>query len=201
LILMDRLIRFADRFSTWAAWVGGGILFATAVLIAVEVTLRKVFSVSMGGADELSSYALAISCSWTFGYALFRKAHIRIDVLYMHLPRPVQFALDIASLALFAVYMLMLSYFAFFVLGISIQRHSVANTPLATPLWIPQSLWYAGIVGFTLTVLILLAGTLYHLLRGDLQSAARLSGASTIEEEIEDGRPPEKKAPERGGAR
>ena len=198
---MNRLIQFADRLSTWAAWVGGGILFATAVLIAVEVTLRKVFSVSMGGADELSSYALAVSCSWTFGYALFRKAHIRIDVLYIRLPRPVRFDLDIASLVLFAVYMLMLSYFAYFVLGISIQRHSVANTPLATPLWIPQSLWYAGILGFTLTVLMLLAGTLYHLFRGDLRAAARISGTSTLEEEIQDGRPAADATPEKGAAR
>jgi TRAP-type C4-dicarboxylate transport system permease small subunit len=198
---MNRLIQFADRLSTWAAWFGGGILFATAVLIAVEVTLRKVFSVSMGGADELSSYALAVSCSWTFGYALFRKAHIRIDVLYIRLPRPVRFALDIASLLLFAVYMLMLSYFAYFVLSISIQRHSVANTPLATPLWIPQSLWYAGILGFTLTVLLLLAGTLYHLLRGDLRAAARISGSSTLEEEIEDELPATDAAPEKGAAR
>jgi hypothetical protein len=77
----------------------------------------------------------------------------------------------------------------------------VANTPLATPLWIPQSLWYAGVVGFTLIVLLLLAGTLYHLFRGDLTAASRLSGASTIEEEIEDERPAADAAPEGGGAR
>jgi hypothetical protein len=77
----------------------------------------------------------------------------------------------------------------------------VANTPLATPLWIPQSLWYAGILGFTLTVLLLLAGTLYHLLRGDLRAAARISGSSTLEEEIEDELPATDAAPEKGAAR
>jgi TRAP-type C4-dicarboxylate transport system permease small subunit len=177
------------------------MLFATAVLIAVEVTLRKVFSLSMGGADELSSYALAISCSWTFGFALFRKAHIRIDVLYTRLPRPLRHFLDLASLALFALYMLMLSYFAFFVLHTTIQRQSVANTPLATPLWIPQSLWYAGIVGFTLTTLMILAGTVYHLISGNPGEAERLSGASTLDEEIEEGTGPDSAPASPGGER
>jgi TRAP-type C4-dicarboxylate transport system permease small subunit len=187
---MKRFILQTDRLSKWAAWVGGGMLFATAILIAVEVTLRKVFSISLGGAEELSSYALAISCSWSFGYALFRKAHIRIDVLYILLPQRMRYALDILSLALFGVYMLLLSYFASWVVFISIKRHSVANTPMATPLWLPQSLWLTGIFFFTLTVLIMLAGELYYLLTGNLQEARQLAGTATLEEEIEEERGP-----------
>ncbi len=183
---MNKLTSLGNRLSTWAAWIGGGLLFCAAILIAVEVTLRKVFSISMGGADELSSYALAISCSWTFGYALFQKAHIRVDVLYTRLPKSIQHVLDILSLGLFALYMLMLSYFAFWVLHTSVVRHSVANTPLSTPLWIPQGLWFVGIVGFTLTTLVLLAGTLYHLITGSPEKAARLSSTSTLKEEIEE---------------
>ncbi len=183
---MERLIRLSDRFSTWTAWVGGGILFATAILIAVEVVLRKVFTISMGGADELSNYALAISSSWTFGYALLRKAHIRIDVLYVRLPQWMRQSLDVLSLALFGFCSLVVSYFAFRVLLTSIQRSSVANTPLATPLWIPQGLWFAGILTLTLMVFILLAGTLHRMRAGDTAGAQQLSGATTIKEEIEE---------------
>ncbi len=185
---MERLLRLSDRFSTWAAWAGGGILFATAIMIAVEVVLRKLFTISMGGADELSNYALAISTSWTFGYALLRKAHIRIDVLYVHLPQRARLALDVLCLALFGVCTLVVSYFAFRVLLTSIQRSSIANTPLATPLWIPQGLWFAGILTLTLMVFILLAGTVYRLWAGDRSGAQSLSGASTIKEEIEEER-------------
>ncbi len=78
---MNRLVHLAGRVSTWAAWLSGGLLFLTAVLIAVEVVLRKVFALSLGGADEISNYVLAVTSSWTFGYALLRKAHIRIDAL------------------------------------------------------------------------------------------------------------------------
>jgi TRAP-type C4-dicarboxylate transport system permease small subunit len=183
---MNTFIQVTDRLSKWAAWVGGGLLFATAILIAVEVTLRKVFSVSLGGAEEISSYVLAISCSWSFGYALFRKAHIRIDVLYVLLPQKLRYALDILSLALFGFYMLLLSYFASWVVLISIKRHSVANTPMATPLWLPESLWLAGIFFFTLTVLVMLAGALYYLMTGNPQEASQLAGTATLQEEIEE---------------
>lgn len=198
---MNRFIQLTDRLSNWAAWVGGGMLFATAILIAVEVTLRKVFSVSLGGAEEFSSYALAISCSWSFGYALFRKAHIRIDVVYIRLPQGLRYAFDILSLALFSVYMLLLSYFASWVVLTSIKRHSVANTPMATPLWIPQSLWLAGIFFFAFTILVILAGALYHLLTGAPERARQLAGTATLEEEIEEESGPVDIPLERGGVK
>ncbi|MCU0561888.1 MAG: hypothetical protein MUD16_17075 [Desulfobacterales bacterium] len=146
---MEPLVRLSDRVSTLAAWAGGGILFATAVMIAIEVVLRKLFAISMGGADELSNYALAIS-------------------------------------SLFAGCSLVVSYYAFRVLWTSIERSSIANTPLATPLWIPQGLWFAGILTLTLMVFILLSGTICRLAAGDAAGAQALSGASTIKEEIEE---------------
>ncbi len=171
---MEPLVRLSDRVSTLAAWAGGGMV------------LRKLFAISMGGADELSNYALAISSSWTFGYALLRKAHIRIDVFYVKLPQRAQQALDLLSLLLFAGCSLVVSYYAFRVLWTSIERSSIANTPLATPLWIPQGLWFAGILTLTLMVFILLSGTICRLAAGDAAGAQALSGASTIKEEIEE---------------
>lgn len=183
---MNLLIRITDRLGTWMAWGSGLLLFATAVLIAVEVVLRKIFAISMGGADEISYYVLAVSTSWTFGYALLRKAHIRIDVLYIRMPAKVRVALDLLSMALFGVCVFIATYFAFFVLQTSIRRGSVANTPLGTPLWIPQSLWFAGLVFLCLVVLVLFAGTLYRTIKKDHVGAHELTGASSLLEEIEE---------------
>ena len=83
---MSGLLHKTEKISQVAAWCSGLLLFLAAIMIAVEVILRKAFAYSIGGADELSSYALAISCTWGFSYALFRKSHIRIDVLYSRLP-------------------------------------------------------------------------------------------------------------------
>jgi hypothetical protein len=56
----------------------------------------------------------------------------------------------------------------------------VANTPLQTPLWIPQSLWFLGLVSFSLVLVIMIAGTVFYLLRKDLDSARNLAGTSSV---------------------
>lgn len=172
-----------ERFSRVCVWVCGILLFVTAFMIAVEVLLRKIFSVSMGGADEISSYVLAVTCSWSFGYALFHKVHVRIDILYIKLPPKLKAMLDTLALLLFLLYMSTLSYFAFFVLKRSIDRGSTANTPLQTPLWIPQSIWFFGLVVFTLIILRVLSGSVYYQLKGRTAAALELASTSSAEAE------------------
>lgn len=181
--IMTNILRLMERFSRYCVWLCGFLLVATSVLIAVEVILRKFFAVSMGGADEISSYVLAILCTWSLAFALFHKVHVRIDILYIKLPRKVQAFLDCLSLAMFLLYMVVLSSFAFLVLKTSIIRESTANTPLQTPMWIPQSLWLFGLISFTAAIAVILTGTVYYLLKGDLASARSLAGSSSLETE------------------
>ncbi len=183
---MDRLLQFTERLNLVGVWVGGSLLFLTSAMIAIEVVLRKAFSISMGGADELSSYVLAISCSWAFGFALMRKAHIRIDILYTRLPSKFRAALDILSLLTFLAYLVPLVYFAFMVVQTSVIRESTANTPLQTPLWIPQGLWLAGLMVFLFTIVVLLVATISRLAKKDMTGAQQLSGPTTLEDGIEE---------------
>jgi len=183
---MNKLLLKANKLSQIASWCAGLLLLLVSIMIAVEVVLRKAFAISIGGADELSSYALAISCTWGFSYALFRKSHIRIDVLYNHLPGYGRFTLDILANVLLLTYIAMLSYFAFIVAHTSIEKHSTANTPLATPLWIPQSLWLAGLIWFGCSILLIIIGTIYYNFKNDPESALKLSGISTLSDEIEE---------------
>ena len=175
-----------ERIARVATWISGALLFATSTLIAVEVILRKVFTVSLGGADELSGYAMAISCSRAFAYALYRKAHIRIDVLYMRISTRFQLFLDILSLALFALFMTVLTYFASQVVITSIVRQSTANTSLQTPMWIPQSLWLIGLLFFTWSIYMLLLGTIGGIWNKNLADVRQMSLIATLNEEIEE---------------
>jgi TRAP-type C4-dicarboxylate transport system permease small subunit len=196
---MNKVLAFTEILNRVGVWVGGILLFLTSGMIAVEVVLRKLFSISMGGSDELSSYVLAISCSWAFGFALLRKAHIRIDILYTRLPEKVRSVLDVLSLLTFLVYLTPLVYFAYWVVETSVVRHSKANTPLQTPLWIPQGLWLAGLTVFLFTIVVLLVGTVIRLAKRDVTGAQQLSGPHTLEEEIEEESGIHLQEPSRGG--
>lgn len=183
---MTSFIEKTEKISQVAAWCSGLLLFLASLMIAVEVILRKAFAYSIGGADELSSYALAISCTWGFSYALFRKSHIRIDVFYSRLPKTGRFLLDIIAHLLLAIYIFVLCYFGFFVVKTSVIKNSAANTPLATPLWIPQALWFTGLLWFGFVITVVLAGTLYFRMKGNHSEAVKLSGIPTLDDEIQE---------------
>lgn len=197
---MEKIVQVVEKLNRLGVWIGGGLLFLTSGMIAVEVVLRKVFSISMGGADELSSYVLAICCSWAFGFALLRKAHIRIDIFYSKMTPLIRSLLDILSLAVFLVYLMPLVYFASLVVKTSLLRHSTANTPLHTPLWIPQGIWFCGLVLFFFTTLILLIATLHKLVTGDMTGVNRIAGTASLEEEIEEESGIRLSETERGGS-
>ena len=49
-----------DRIENLLATVFGGIFLALSVVVTVETLSRKLFNVSLQGADELGGYALAV---------------------------------------------------------------------------------------------------------------------------------------------
>ena len=182
--ISGKSIVITEKISSICVLFSGILLLLAVGLIGVEVVLRKVFTVSIGGADELSSYALAICISWSLGYALLHKAHIRIDVLYCKLSDKLKAGLDVLSLLSLIAFMAPLTFFAFSLLSVSIARNSTANTPLQTPMWIPQGLWFLGLLAFLVTIAIVLCSTVYYLLKKDYVRAQHISGVTTIEEEI-----------------
>ena len=80
---MKWVVRAIERVSRVAAWIGGAMLIAAALLVCVEIVLRRAFLVSIGGADELSGYSFAIATAWAFSFALLARSHIRIDIVYV----------------------------------------------------------------------------------------------------------------------
>lgn len=181
---MKRILSVADGLSRIAVWIGGALLLAASVFIGIEVLLRRLFSISINGATELSTYVLAIASAFAFAYALFRKAHIRVDVVYGRLPDRVKAALDLVSLGSLLIFLVPLGYYAFHVAATSFERGARANTPLQTALWIPQGLWATGLILFGATVVLVIVATSVYLLRGRLDEAQALAGASTLEEEV-----------------
>src|SRR5258708_24141367 len=69
---MERLQAIATAISRGGAIVGGALLLAASIVICIDIALRYAFSLTIGGADDLSGYALAISSAWGFSAALLR---------------------------------------------------------------------------------------------------------------------------------
>lgn len=165
-------------------WAGGAIVLAAAFLIGVEVVIRRFAGITIGGIDEISGYALAISSAWTFAFALLHRAHIRIDTVYLLLAPRLRPILDIAGLGVLGSFVALLTWYGYGVFALSFAFNAHAMTPLATPLWIPQGLWLFGWIVFLVVILLLLARTLVAFAKGQTDLAIRMAGLLTVEDEL-----------------
>lgn len=183
---LGSLYRRAETLSHAAVWFGGALTLASVFLISFDVLARKFFNFTTGGADELSGYAFAISTSWALAFATLQRANVRVDVIYGMLPVRVAAVLDWVSMVALGVFMAYLTYYGYGVAQTSWAQHSAANTPLGTPLWIPQSLWVLGLVWMCIVLALMLLRASVALVTGDLEMISALFGVRSAVEEAEE---------------
>ena len=183
---MRRLHQLVLAISHAGAIAGGALFLLAAAIIGIDVILRTAFARSIGGADELSGYALAIATAWGLSFALLHRAHIRIDSLYELFPAWVRSGLDILSLLGFLLFMGLTSWRAWGVLAQSIASGARSISALSAPVAVPQALWLGGLVFLLLTLSLLLVESLVALVSGDLRAVSRLIGSKAVAEEVHD---------------
>jgi TRAP-type C4-dicarboxylate transport system permease small subunit len=143
-------VSMKERIENALATAFGLIFLGLATVVTIETAARKLFNVSLQGADELGGYALAVGSTIAFSLALMGRNHIRVDVFHEKFSRRAQAWLNWVSIVSLAVLAIFIAYVAFKVLGDTLQYRSTAQTPWATPLIWPQGVWYAGLVVFAL---------------------------------------------------
>lgn len=173
-----------QAYTRGASLVFGVMMLVLSAAVTVETLVRKLFSVSLGGIDELSGYAIAIGAPLAFAIALIDRSHIRINIFYGRLGVKAKALLDAAS-------MLALGALAIFLLVFTIQTvfdtrtyNSIAQTPWATPLIYPQLLWLLAMLMFALPAAWLMVRVLRLMARGDWPGLTRRFGPSSVEEEL-----------------
>lgn len=171
-------------YSRILAVVFGVMMLALSATVAVETVIRKLFSISLGGVDELSGYAIAIGAPLAFAITLVEQSHIRINLLHMRMPlraRALLNAVAAIALAILAVYLMI-----FTVSTVQETRmfQSIAQTPWATPLIYPQTVWLVAMVLFAAPAVWLAVKAVLLLLRADWQRLDREYSPETVEEEL-----------------
>lgn len=183
-------VSFKDRIETVLATVFGSIFIGLAVVVTVETLARKLFNVSLQGADELGGYALAVGSTIAFSLALMGRAHIRVDVFHEKFSPRIQAVLNWISIVSLALFSLFIAWVAFKVLGDTLQYRSTAQTPWATPLIIPQGVWYAGLAIFALVATAYAARATGLLLSGRIETLNAdfhpKSAKEELKEELDD---------------
>jgi TRAP-type C4-dicarboxylate transport system permease small subunit len=169
------------------AILAGWALLGLAFVVGLEVILRKVFSTSLQGADELGGYAVAVVAAFGFAWTLLERAHIRIDIFVGLLPNLVRRVLDVLSLAGIAVFAAFMAWRGVTTLQESVEFQSLSGTPLMTPLWWPQTVWVVGLVFFAIVAVAALVHAAL-LLFGAPGRIAAWYGPRSLTDELEEER-------------
>jgi len=184
--MFDRIQSGLERTARGAAIVGGAAMCAAAFIVTADVVSRKVFGVTMRGSDEITGYVFAASTTWAYAYAVLTRSNIRIDVAYLALGPKARASLDLLGLGLLTIYIFLLTRSAWTVVEESWTFNYTAQTPLATPLWLPQSLWFAGLAFMLLCLSFLSLRCLWHVVRADWPGIAAVAGVKSLDQEIEE---------------
>jgi len=174
------------RFAQGGLWFGGALVLMAAVLIGIDVLMRKFLARSIGGADELAGYSLAIGTAWGLGATLLDRAHIRIDSLYGLFPRKLRLALDLLALILFVGFFALMTWHGLGVVSQSLTSGSRSQSALATPTVIPQSLWLLGLALFFVVGLALLAHAAILIARRNVSAAEQAISTRSAAEEVQE---------------
>jgi TRAP-type C4-dicarboxylate transport system permease small subunit len=174
------------RIETFLANLFGVIFLVLSVVVTIETLARKLFNFSIQGADELGGYSLAIGSTIAFSLAVIGRNHIRVDVFHEMFPRGVKAALNWLSIVLLAALAVLFVAVSFRVLDESFAYRSTAQTPWATPLVWPQSIWYAGLILFMLVAVGFAARATWLLFKRRIDDLNKEFHPKSAKEELEE---------------
>ena len=180
---MQAPLKWFGSIARVCAIVAGWALMAISVAMCVEILGRKYFGFSLKGLDEIGGYMLAGVCAFGFAYTLSTRSHMRVTLLFPYVSAAVQALLNVfAMLTLAAMAAFCAWRGGFEVLDVLTSgKHS--NSPLQAPLWVPETIWLAGMVLFAVGA-ILMAWHALSLLFRDRALLNRIYGPQSLEEEI-----------------
>jgi TRAP-type C4-dicarboxylate transport system permease small subunit len=156
---------------------------AISVATCIEVVGRKYFGFSFRGIDEIGGYMLAGVSAFGFAYALSTRAHMRVTLLFPYVPASVQSLLNVLATLTLAAMAGFCAWRGIFEVLDAWMSGKRSNTPLQTPLWIPLTVWFTGMLLFAAGTIFMAWHSLSLLFR-DRTLLNRLYGPQSLEEEV-----------------
>lgn len=182
-VFEQRALATVESLSIWAARTCGFLLLASTVAICVEVLVRGALGRSVFTTDELSGYTLAVTTSWGLSLALLRLSHVRIDLLRAAVPAPLASLLDFLSSIVVTCFGAFLAWYATAMAVAAFSRGFVSNSPLETPMFIPQGIWALGLWIFVLCGTVVSLSVLRRIISRDWDGVAAIAGVQRADDE------------------
>ncbi|MEW5909610.1 MAG: TRAP transporter small permease subunit, partial [Thermodesulfobacteriota bacterium] len=98
---MGAIIRFINGISEWTAKIAMWALCIVTMIVVLEVLTRRVFHSPHVWTYEIITFFYGAHFMLLSAYALLKKGHVAIDILYNNLKPKTQAVLDVVSYVIF----------------------------------------------------------------------------------------------------
>jgi len=167
---MEKVGHFLDKVIAYLGHVGvvAGIIsvIVMTLMITVDVVLRYLFNRPLAFGTEYSGYLLVFISYVALGYVARVGGHINVDFLVRRLPRQQRNGVDIiglfVTLGLISLYL----WFAWDLWLGAVQSGQESETIMRTPLWIPYTFLWVGLLLLDLELVVLIFKRLREFFKG-----------------------------------
>ena len=129
-------------------YAAGAVLAAIFMVLIAFLTLAQVLGRMIGvvvpDAGDLAGYAMAASIFLALAHTFRSGGHIRVNLLLIHVPDRLRYALECWCLTLLALIGALFTAFSFKLVMDSFEFGDVSTGMMPVPLWIPQTTMALG---------------------------------------------------------
>lgn len=189
----DRIEAVTRRTSALLARVGGAVVLLIAFLVCGDILARNLFNRTVFHSFELSAYLFAVAVSFGMAQTLIERGHIRIDILYARMPRPIRRGLDLFALVALTATAILLAERGYRMALRSFDRELSSASSLAVPMVVPHALWALGLAvfaGIALVVTLRHAGLLLSRRGAEADRLGAISGEEVLGDDLPGSAPP-----------
>jgi TRAP-type C4-dicarboxylate transport system permease small subunit len=156
------MMKLADWGARWLALAGGLVLAVLCLMVVVSVSARALGGIGLKpvpGDFELVEMGTAIAVFFFLPWCYLRNGHAMVDLVYLHLPAPMQRFVSILSDVLMLIVWVVLTWRLGIAVGDKFGERETSFI-LQIPLWMPQAI---GLFGAAAGCLVYLAKTIAQL--------------------------------------
>jgi TRAP-type mannitol/chloroaromatic compound transport system permease small subunit len=132
---LARFCSLVDRVNAWVGRFWGASIIVVTIAILYEVLARGLFGQATLWANETTVYLSAVTYLLGGGYALMKRGHVRIDLIYGALGPSTKKVADVISFICFALYVFALVWIGTEMAWSSFQQSEGTGTPWNPPIW------------------------------------------------------------------